>query len=506
MKKIILLALCMAVSLFIVAQKETSNWVFGYAAGLTWNTTRSVSLTGLLGTPNATLDGLPNSFTSAVYTYEGCFSLSDSNGNLLFYSDGTTVYNKNHAVMTNGDALTGGNSSAQSGIILPYPGRTNQYIAITAGATRANNLSYSVIYMGAQGGLGAVVSGQKNIPFRNAMGYTGESVTVARHSNGTDYWILAIGQQTTAPSYINAWLLTSTGVISTTPVVTTLPYAMSGNGSSGYLKISPDHRHFVWPTFLDQRFFYGDFDSSTGMFSNIKVITGLNDPYGVEFSPTQSCLYLTEVDGLTVFKFDELFSSADPSSVTRKKYAITNSSVTALQIGPDKRIYWVAMSQKYMRIIDNADDYDNMALYQTPATFLSGEGKGGLPSFATSWFAIDTAKPASLLCVGNDFKFSITIDMSGATANLPVSLSWDFGDGSTAVSQPVVSGTTVYQQSHTYSTTGQYTVSITPYKSDGTALAKTTLPATANVVECSFRTNRMIRHDMHNSATKATNR
>lgn len=94
--------------------------------------------------------------------------------------------------------------------------------------------------------------------------------------------------------------------------------------------------------------------------------------------------------------------------------------------------------------------------------------------------------------------------MTGLAIDLPVSLLWDFGDGSTAVSQPIVSGTIVYEQSHTYSTTGQYTVSITPYKSDGTAMSKTTLPA--NVVECVFKTNRMIRQDMLNSATKTANR
>lgn len=502
MKKIILLTLCMAVSLFVVAQKETYNWVFGYNSGLTWNTTRSVSLTGLLSTASdVTLDDLPASLATSISTLEGCFSLSDSDGNLLFYSDGMTVYNKNNVAMTNGTSMTGNSSSAQSGIIIPYPGSTNKYIAVTVGMTRANNLSYSVIDMSAQGGLGEVVLAEKNIRFQNAMGLTSESVTSIRHSNGTDYWILAIGQQTTAPSYINAWLLTSSGM-STTPVVTTLPYAMSGNGSSGYLKISPDGKHFVWPSFVDNRFFYGDFDSSTAEFSNIKVITGLNNPYGVEFSSEQSIVYITEKSGLTAFKADELFTSPTSATVTQKKYAITNTDVTALQIGPDKRIYWVAANQNYMRIIDNADDYDNIALYQTPASFIAKSGVG-LPSFAASWFSAK-AKLTSFLCLDNNFKFSVSINMTGLAIDLPVSLLWDFGDGSTAVSQPIVSGTIVYEQSHTYSTTGQYTVSITPYKSDGTAMSKTTLPA--NVVECVFKTNRMIRQDMLNSATKTANR
>ena len=50
---------------------------------------------------------------------EGSSSISDSNGQLLFYTDGVTVWDKNNAVMQNGTGLMGNGSSTQSALIVP---------------------------------------------------------------------------------------------------------------------------------------------------------------------------------------------------------------------------------------------------------------------------------------------------------------------------------------------------------------------------------------------------
>ena len=81
MKKILILTI-LFYSTFVFSQKEANIWYFGENAGLDFNS----------GTPVALTDGQLN-------TGEGCASISDSSGNLLFYTDGVTVYNKNHANM-----------------------------------------------------------------------------------------------------------------------------------------------------------------------------------------------------------------------------------------------------------------------------------------------------------------------------------------------------------------------------------------------------------------------
>ena len=50
MKKVILaLVISVVVCMQIQAQKEANNWAFGQNVGLTWNTTQSLTATGLDG-------------------------------------------------------------------------------------------------------------------------------------------------------------------------------------------------------------------------------------------------------------------------------------------------------------------------------------------------------------------------------------------------------------------------------------------------------------------------
>lgn len=90
----------------LIAQNQANNWYFGVNAGLTFNTTP----------PSALTDGVVN-------TAEGSATMSDASGNLLFYTDGITVWNRNHQIMPNGTGLLGDPSAAQSAIIVPKPVR-----------------------------------------------------------------------------------------------------------------------------------------------------------------------------------------------------------------------------------------------------------------------------------------------------------------------------------------------------------------------------------------------
>ena len=68
-----------------IAQREANIWYFGANAGLDFNSGAPVPLTN-----------------GQVNTAEGCSAISDSAGNLLFYTDGLWVYNRNHTSMPNG--------------------------------------------------------------------------------------------------------------------------------------------------------------------------------------------------------------------------------------------------------------------------------------------------------------------------------------------------------------------------------------------------------------------
>ena len=95
------------------AQKETNWWYFGNKAGLNFNVMTS-------GVPQTLSNG-------SINTTEGCASISDANGGLLFYTDGIKVWDRNHVQMTNGFGMLGNPSSTQSGVIIPFPGNKNKF-------------------------------------------------------------------------------------------------------------------------------------------------------------------------------------------------------------------------------------------------------------------------------------------------------------------------------------------------------------------------------------------
>src|SRR4051812_40044168 len=99
MKKLLLMLSTIAFLTPAFSQHQTDNWFFGVNAGINFSTGAAVDFNG-----------------SALNTTEGCSSMSDAAGNVLFYTDGVSVWNKNNQVMPNGTGLLGSTSSTQSAL------------------------------------------------------------------------------------------------------------------------------------------------------------------------------------------------------------------------------------------------------------------------------------------------------------------------------------------------------------------------------------------------------
>src|SRR5690606_30471582 len=113
--------LIMFSSLAVQSQGPANNWYFGGGAGINLNTSHPTIL-------NA---GRSN-------TLEDCASMSHDEGQLLFYSDRTTVYNRSGNIMENGTGLLGDQSSTQSAIIIPQPISTTVYYIFTVDVLRVD--------------------------------------------------------------------------------------------------------------------------------------------------------------------------------------------------------------------------------------------------------------------------------------------------------------------------------------------------------------------------------
>ena len=116
----------------INAQLQDVNWYFGNSAGLNFNDPSQ--------DPVALTDGYMN-------TNGGSASISDKNGNLLFYSNGLEVWGADHKTIANGTGLYGSSNVSQSVLIVPNPTKENEYYIFTnqGQETGSLGLHYSII-------------------------------------------------------------------------------------------------------------------------------------------------------------------------------------------------------------------------------------------------------------------------------------------------------------------------------------------------------------------------
>jgi hypothetical protein len=190
------------------SQNENSKWYFGNYAGLNFMTNPPSVLN------NSNLD-----------SQEACSSISDASGNLLFYTDGVTVYNPSNVVMANGSGLFGHQSMTQGALIIKQPGNASLYYIFTVPSSSGNSgsgLCCSIVDMSLASGMGSVT-------VKNATVYSGpvtEKLNATKHCNGTDYWVMIHDNNYTTSPYtptsdFRAFLFTSAG-INTTAVVSSI--------------------------------------------------------------------------------------------------------------------------------------------------------------------------------------------------------------------------------------------------------------------------------------------
>ncbi|PRP66811.1 T9SS type B sorting domain-containing protein [Nonlabens agnitus] len=450
--RFVLFVLLLLASRVGFAQLEAANWYFGDNAGIRFDPDT--------GEVRALTNG-------SLRTDEGCSTISDTDGNLLFYTDGIDVYNRNHTFMQNGRGLRGNPSSAQSGIIIPKPGDPNIYYIFTVDTRLQNNtptgMHYYEVDLTLDGGLGAVTTDVANPP--NLLRDCSEKIAAIGADNGEDIFVVAYanadGSQPTNFDTFYVYTVSSTG-LDLTPVTSTFPQKISGR--RGNLKFSSDGSKLVCANMRDGTNLY-DFDNITGIVSNERALT-LPFPnyagYGVEFSPNNDLLYVSasnDFNGQSANNPSNHTSSVYQFDLTRPNITeINNSRFSlysglgyrgALQLGINGKIYR-ALSDTYddgapfLGVINNPDIRGAGADYQHDAIPLNGRrSRQGLPPFIQSFFAtIDVEN----VCLGDETMFSFESDVT------PTSVLWEFGDGNSS---------TLETSSNQYSAAGIYQVTLT---------------------------------------------
>lgn len=426
------------------SQRDAAHWYFGNFAGLEFNT----------GTAQSLDDG-------ALDTTEGCSAISDKDtGALLFYTEGTTIWNKNHELMLNGTDLLGSLSSTQSAVIVPLPGNDTLFYVITTDVVQAyqnggvgNGINYSVVSMTGDGGLGEVI--EKNTPL---LPEGSEKVSVVESADGADFWIV-----THYEGAFYSFLLNAAG-INMTPVVSSLgPTIDDFENFRGAMKIAPDGSqlaiaHTLFEPALGGLAYLYDFNNDTGVVSNQTLISNALVYYGVEFSSDSSKLYFSgktlDDQGLSdriVIEQYDLNASPVPNSryvVLDQENELLSDLAGALQIAMDRKIYH-ALPGTSLSVI-NAPKLSGSAIGFSESSLSLGfrSSSFGLPQYIQSFFE-------SFITIENICEGDITSFVVDPNANV-TGASWDFGD----IGSGPDNTSTLINPTHTFSAPGVYTVTV----------------------------------------------
>lgn len=313
------------------SQSYDNNWVFGDSAALQFTS------------------GEPVSYISGMTAAESCASISDSSGNLLFYTNGENVWNKEHEVMPNGDSLeigkislaAEGSSITQGVIIIPKPGANGLYyiFQMQYPPNYSFGLEYTLIDMTLDGGKGDIV--EKNIHFYSDT--TDEKMHAVKHANGIDWWLI-LRQRSLISSDTETYTLTFVKFLIKPDGVSEPIYQFIEpdweyftTANWGQMIFSEDGNKMAYATGGYETSIY-DFDRCTGEFSNyVKINTG---SYGLSFSPNASKLYLNYTAEKKLYQFCLDCGEPIDSTKTLIYYGPEgNYGMGQHLLGPDGKIY-----------------------------------------------------------------------------------------------------------------------------------------------------------------------
>ncbi|MEO0776280.1 MAG: gliding motility-associated C-terminal domain-containing protein [Bacteroidota bacterium] len=372
-----LILLCIQWNSTTAQSKRGNIWYFGSGYGLNFN-------------EDADFVMPPN----GMRTFEGCATICDDNGDLLFYSNGGgrtdvgfpqgEIWNREDDVFYDMRGEEGGGwSSTQSSIIVPVPGEPSQYYLFTVDELErlldngfSRGLSYFIVDMNENGGLGGVIDYQENI-----LPDVVEGVSACAHTNGRDYWLVVYSRSLRT---LNVYLVDPSGVSLQQTVPR--PTFWEPDLLIGALRFSPDGKYFYATGALF------DFDAGTGTLSNDRWLS-TTESYGVTFSPNGEYLYAygdPNPDELSIRRYQT--NSPTPVLTREEIFDFEERALLGqMQVAPDGNIYFVernfdngAVSMGVIQCPNTASPcVEQGVAFFPPGTFIPNLG---LPNFTDHFF------------------------------------------------------------------------------------------------------------------------
>jgi len=442
-----LIVFCLGfISISLLAQNQNSKWYFGNQAGLDFMTIP------------------PSSLTGSMTLFGQSAGVADINGNLLFYTDGLTIYNQNHAVMPNGTGLFGEPFNSGSGpLIVKQPGNVNLYYVFTLNTPTGwgnggSNLGfrYSVVDMNLSAGTGSVIT--KNVFVQSNVG---RSLCGTKHCNGINTWILTQSANT-IDSY--AYLLTSVG-LNTIAMIS----SVSTGSICSSLRCSPTGNKLCCYTNSDLFDIY-DFNNTSGALSLLFSIPNGSMPLrGIEFSPDGSKLFIASllVGPIGIIRQWNLCAGSSQAVINSciTIATSTNSTFGDLKLAPNGKIYAPNIGTQFLSVINNPNVQGNGCNYVNLGQSISPNScQFGLPYFISTFqkppfppiVFNTTNQPCQTASFNSPLSIGSTYGNCAVNSYTLQNLQWNFGDALSGASNT----STLSNPTHTFSTVGTYTVKL----------------------------------------------
>jgi gliding motility-associated-like protein len=469
MKPLLTLLLCTLCIQFVIAQKETNNWIIGYNAGLTFATGNPQLIPGVIngGTYNA--------------------SYSDASGNLKFVFAGNQVLDRNYNIMPGSTLIPYTQpASYHIALIVASPANANQFYAFYTVSTGTSqySLRYAIIDLSLNAGLGQVISANNIIESGISLAYT------LVQKKGTDeFWIITHVLYT---DIFHSRLVNAAG-ITTTPIVSQAGSALNKTDYNFLdMRTSPNGEMIAGITnktipgvfSLDSRFVeVFNVDGQTGIVTNkVRSTTSrytYQQPNYLEFSPDNRLLYADcawYAPGLqpcgnyastSIYQYNLCYTDSVSFSRYAPVVAYTFNPCTLLhlskpRLAPNKKIYMrfgsvPIPSIQTPNIIGSHCDM-NYNVFSIPVT-----NHVNMPDFYHAYLqkAVINNIVYTGGCYPNPWHFKITND----TIN---HVEWNFGDAASGGNNTSVNK----EEDHVFSAPGYYTVTADLYASDGSFIEK----------------------------------
>ncbi|MCF7560967.1 T9SS type B sorting domain-containing protein [Sabulilitoribacter multivorans] len=438
-KKIVFLAI-MLFTVLVLSQNETNNWYFGENAGINFKDTRPIVLNN-----------------GAMSTPAGCSSISDRNGNLLFYTNGGTIWNRNHEIMENGATLAGDINNTQTSIIIPKPNDDSTYYIFL---TRVEKTTSAPLFT--PGLFFAEVRFSNNKPLGEVtirssrlLNTTTERLTAIHDIESESIKVVAFGSENADGDPKDTFFVFNIDEngINRTPIKSKVNIIKS---SKGGMKFTPDGKKIALADYDGNNIYIYNFnntDSSIAFDFSISPNVPFSTlfPYSVEFSPDSRIIYFTAENASFCILFKYLLYSVDP---LYEKQGIASSSdyrFGDLQLASNGKIYVANYfpetpinSIETISVINDPENEEDSGFSLSSFNLNPNASYKGLPNFISSFLRNRIITENK--CVEETFEFY-------TDSYMPIdSILWEFGDGSTS---------TELTPTHIYNVSGGYVVNAT---------------------------------------------